>query len=139
LPGDVQAPVQSAPPSTAPEALAATRVARREGVSRASGLQTVISAGVRASGQVPPAAARAPSHAAVAASPSGTRERLTGVTIAGKYHVLEMLGSGGMGQVYKARHLTLDTLVCVKVLRPSLAEDAELLAASSARPRAPAD
>lgn len=46
-----------------------------------------------------------------------------GRTIAGKFHVLELIGQGGMGRVYKARHTTLDRLVCVKMLRPALLED----------------
>ncbi len=46
-----------------------------------------------------------------------------GQTIAGKYRVEGMLGSGGMGVVFSARHLDLDRLVAVKVMRPELAQD----------------
>ena len=45
----------------------------------------------------------------------------------GSYEITSPLGSGGMGQVYKAKDLKLDRDVAVKVLREDLASDPERL------------
>lgn len=44
-----------------------------------------------------------------------------------RFEVLEELGSGGMGRVFKVRDLTLDKLLAIKVLKQDLASDATAL------------
>jgi len=45
-------------------------------------------------------------------------------TVISQYRIVSLLGSGGMGAVYLADHLTLRTQVAVKVIRPDIAHDA---------------
>jgi eukaryotic-like serine/threonine-protein kinase len=55
---------------------------------------------------------------------SGEPDPLLGRTIAQKYAIESVIGRGAMGCVYTARHLTLDSIVAVKVLHGNLATDA---------------
>ena len=43
------------------------------------------------------------------------------------YEVLGKIGEGGMGEVYRARQISLDRLVAIKVIRKGLAEDPQFV------------
>ena len=48
-------------------------------------------------------------------------------TLDGQYHIETMLGKGGMGAVYLARHILLGDRVAIKVLPPQMRNNAEWL------------
>ena len=50
-------------------------------------------------------------------------DRLIGSILDNKYRIDEKIGQGGMGKVYRATHIHMDTVVAVKVLHAELASD----------------
>ena len=50
---------------------------------------------------------------------------LVGQVIAERYHVIRMLGEGGMGRVYLAEHVRMGRTCAVKVMNPKLLHDAD--------------
>src|SRR5438105_4176134 len=51
-----------------------------------------------------------------------------GTLLGGRYEIQQILGIGGMGAVYKAHDRDIDRTVALKVIRPDLADNAEVVA-----------
>jgi serine/threonine-protein kinase len=60
------------------------------------------------------------------AGPEALVDPLVGSMVEGRYEVIDMIGEGGMGRVYRVRHAQLGRVFAMKVLRPELARDPEL-------------
>jgi serine/threonine protein kinase/Tfp pilus assembly protein PilF len=80
-------------------------------------------------------AARFCSNCATSLQPSGEipvptqtieapkEELTTGSTFAGRYQIIEELGKGGMGRVYKAQDIVLKEKVALKLIKPEISSD----------------
>jgi len=55
------------------------------------------------------------------------KELATGSTLAGRYQVIEELGHGGMGKVYKVFDTDIKEKIALKLLRPEIALDRETI------------
>ena len=75
--------------------------------------------------QLPSPQARPPVMTETLQTP--TRELTTGTTFAGRYQVIEELGHGGMGRVYRVPDQELDEEVALKVIKPEIAADKETI------------
>ena len=49
---------------------------------------------------------------------------LLGRVVAGKFAIEEHVGGGAMGEVFRARHIVLDTAIALKIMRADIAKDA---------------
>ncbi|UCE40663.1 MAG: protein kinase [Candidatus Aminicenantes bacterium] len=58
---------------------------------------------------------------------SPTDELATGTTFAGRYQIIEELGKGGMGRVYKALDKEIDEKVALKLIRPEIASNEKMI------------
>ncbi|MFL5619132.1 MAG: protein kinase domain-containing protein [Gemmatimonadaceae bacterium] len=55
-------------------------------------------------------------------------DRVIGRLIADRYRVVALVGSGGMGEVYRAEHIGLKRPTALKFMRPAFGQDADALA-----------
>jgi serine/threonine protein kinase/Flp pilus assembly protein TadD len=51
------------------------------------------------------------------------KELTTGSTFAGRYQIIEELGRGGMGKVYKAQDTEINDKIALKLIKPEVASD----------------
>jgi tetratricopeptide (TPR) repeat protein/serine/threonine protein kinase len=68
----------------------------------------------------------APNPASGGLAASGT-SLAPGTILGTRYEIIQLLGQGGMGAVYKARDRELDRFLALKVIRPELAVNPEIL------------
>jgi serine/threonine protein kinase/Tfp pilus assembly protein PilF len=73
-----------------------------------------------------------PSAGEIATSPTKTIQTPTkylskGTTFAGRYQIIEELGRGGMGRVYRVKDETLVEEMALKVLKPEIAADKDII------------
>jgi serine/threonine-protein kinase len=71
---------------------------------------------------------RCPYDGAILVDPASAADPFIGRQLADTYQLVRRIGVGGMGSVYEARHLRLETSFAVKLLRPELAISEEMLA-----------
>src|SRR6185436_16702104 len=66
-------------------------------------------------------------HLKLVPAPVESRDPLIGQVLDGRYQIEKVLGEGGMGLVYKARHTTLGKSLAIKVLKAEVSKDQEIV------------
>ena len=59
---------------------------------------------------------------------SDSNQAWLGKVVDGRYRVLDVIGRGGMGVVYRVEHLRMGKMAAMKVLHRDLAQDPEIIA-----------
>src|SRR5262245_13131706 len=59
---------------------------------------------------------------------TGSNDPMLGKVVAGRYRLEARLGEGGMGVVYRARHVLIERVVALKLIRPDLRGETHLRA-----------
>jgi serine/threonine-protein kinase len=71
---------------------------------------------------------QSPVTGAAGASPRSSEADLVGQVVAGRYRVEQLLGTGGMGSVYRAQHVHMRKTMALKVLHRELTSVPEVVA-----------
>ncbi len=58
---------------------------------------------------------------------AATPKSLVGTTLEGRYEIVRLIGEGGMGVVYEARHTLIGRRLAVKVIHPEMAGDPDVV------------
>jgi serine/threonine protein kinase len=66
-------------------------------------------------------------HLKLVPAPEPAKDPLIGQVLDGRYEVVSVLGEGGMGIVYRAKHVTLGKSLAIKVLKAEVSKDQEIV------------
>jgi serine/threonine-protein kinase len=66
-------------------------------------------------------------HLKLVPAPEPQHDPLIGQVLDGRYQVVSVLGEGGMGIVYKAKHVTLNKNLAIKVLKADVSKNQEVV------------
>jgi serine/threonine protein kinase/tetratricopeptide (TPR) repeat protein len=129
VPGGEAGPGSDAPPgaAAAPDRQddGATVVSMRPRVDDGA---TIVAGGGVAGGGNKTSIRRSPPPVGAGGTVSAAVMLQIGTFLGNRYEILELLGEGGMGAVYKAADREVDRIVALKVIRPEMASNPEILA-----------
>ncbi|MGA8669937.1 MAG: serine/threonine-protein kinase, partial [Terracidiphilus sp.] len=117
---DSDPPVADETPAQNPGATMVGLPRMNDGAATIVSGAATIAPGTSARRSPPPEGANGPGASAVLLQ--------IGIVLGNRYEILELLGEGGMGAVYKAADREVDRIVALKVIRPEMASNPEILA-----------